>query len=596
MSGFKSSYSSENLEQAIGAALLQEKYSYNITQDKKKNYSSLKEAIAAVTDEKYKVKGLVLTFFTGTEWVVKRYNGENASGFVTEGNWIDLVDKASTTKDGLMSKEDKAKLSNFVSGPTSVTSTHVVVFDGATGKLVKDSGFTIETSVPRNAKFTDTVYTHPTTPGNKHIPSGGSAGKILKWSANGTAVWGDEKDTTYSKATSAVLGLIKIGYEENGKKYPVELDSEGKAFINVPWTDTNTTYSVFKAATSSVAGGTGLVPAPAAGAQAKFLRADGTWQTPTNTTYSNMAGATSSAAGKAGLVPAPAAGKQASFLRGDGTWVVPTNTTYSKATTTTLGLVMTGYTENGKNYPVELDGSGKMFVNVPWTDNNTTYEIVGGYNTTGLVKNGSSLTSASEDNGYTACPIIDGIPFYKRKGYFNIINELGSYDINPDIYYVLKPQGGKLSVTLQGSISNAFNQWMFEFECEDSPITLSLPSSIEWDRGDVLSPKELNKYIVSIIGNIATYREVVWYKKVESIQVTNTSDLYYVRINGVNINKVDSFLYRIGYSINLFAWDTGRVSVRVAYKDGTSAYKSVANNRSDRIIIEKEISSVTITY
>ena len=59
----------------------------------------------------------------------------------------------------------------------------------------------------------------------------------------------------------------------------------------------------------------------------------------TDTTYSNMTGATSSAAGTSGLVPAPAAGKQASFLRGDGTWVVPTNTTYSNATTSTAGLM-----------------------------------------------------------------------------------------------------------------------------------------------------------------------------------------------------------------------------------------------------------------
>lgn len=59
----------------------------------------------------------------------------------------------------------------------------------------------------------------------------------------------------------------------------------------------------------------------------------------TNTTYSAMTGATSSAAGAAGLVPAPAAGKQASFLRGDGAWAVPTNTTYSAATTSAAGLM-----------------------------------------------------------------------------------------------------------------------------------------------------------------------------------------------------------------------------------------------------------------
>ena len=59
----------------------------------------------------------------------------------------------------------------------------------------------------------------------------------------------------------------------------------------------------------------------------------------TDTTYSNMTGASSSAAGSAGLVPTPAAGKQASFLRGDGTWAVPANTTYSVATSTSNGLM-----------------------------------------------------------------------------------------------------------------------------------------------------------------------------------------------------------------------------------------------------------------
>ena len=53
-----------------------------------------------------------------------------------------------------------------------------------------------------------------------------------------------------------------------------------------------------------------------------------------------MKAATASTAGAAGLVPAPAAGKQASFLRGDGTWVVPTNTTYGLASTTANGAII----------------------------------------------------------------------------------------------------------------------------------------------------------------------------------------------------------------------------------------------------------------
>ena len=177
--------------------------------------------------------------------------------------------------------------------------------------------------------------------------------------------WTDN-NTTYAQATSDKLGLVKIGYSATGKNYPVVLDGSGKMYVNVPWTDTNTTYSNMGAATSSAAGKAGLVPAPAAGAQGKYLRGDGTWQTPPNTTYSNMGGATSSAAGKAGLVPAPAAGKQTSFLRGDGTWVVPTNTTYGLASTTANGLLR------------QLNGSTSNFMrgDGTWaTPPNTTYAV-----------------------------------------------------------------------------------------------------------------------------------------------------------------------------------------------------------------------------
>lgn len=45
------------------------------------------------------------------------------------------------------------------------------------------------------------------------------------------------------QATSDLLGLVKIGYVENGKNYPVEL-SNGQMYVNVPWTDTNTTYTL----------------------------------------------------------------------------------------------------------------------------------------------------------------------------------------------------------------------------------------------------------------------------------------------------------------------------------------------------------------
>lgn len=45
-------------------------------------------------------------------------------------------------------------------------------------------------------------------------------------------------------ADSNNIGGIKTGYAQNGKNYPVALDENKKAYVNVPWTDTNTTYNV----------------------------------------------------------------------------------------------------------------------------------------------------------------------------------------------------------------------------------------------------------------------------------------------------------------------------------------------------------------
>lgn len=222
------------------------------------------------------------------------------------------------------------------------------------------------------------------------------------------------KPSTFTPPTSSatVLGGIKVGYTTSGKNYKVQLDSFGNAYVNVPWTDNNTTYNQ---ATADTLGLVKIGYATSGKNYAVALDGNGKmyvnvpW-TDTNTTYANMGAATSSAAGKAGLVPAPSAGAQGKYLRGDGTWQTPPNTTYAKANTSTLGLVMIGYAENGKNYPVELDDSGKMYVNVPWTDTNTTYGVVGANGSTGLIKNGSAVTSAS---GYTACPIVSGVPYYK---------------------------------------------------------------------------------------------------------------------------------------------------------------------------------------
>lgn len=47
-------------------------------------------------------------------------------------------------------------------------------------------------------------------------------------------------------ASSTIKGGITLGYSQSGKNYPVVLDNNGKAYVNVPWTDTTydlTTYA-----------------------------------------------------------------------------------------------------------------------------------------------------------------------------------------------------------------------------------------------------------------------------------------------------------------------------------------------------------------
>lgn len=131
---------------------------------------------------------------------------------------------------------------------------------------------------------------------------------IASGSANGTI----SVNTNGTTANVAVKGLGSWAYKSSGSYSDVGL---GGAITNI--TRSGTTFTATKAD----------------GTTFTFTQQDN------NTTYGNMGAATASAAGKAGLVPAPAAGKQASFLRGDGTWAVPTNTTYGVATTSANGLM-----------------------------------------------------------------------------------------------------------------------------------------------------------------------------------------------------------------------------------------------------------------
>lgn len=59
-------------------------------------------------------------------------------------------------------------------GALAANRIYLMVYDGTYWQIIGDM---------------DTVYTHPTSAGNKHIPSGGAANQILSYNAAGTAKW-----------------------------------------------------------------------------------------------------------------------------------------------------------------------------------------------------------------------------------------------------------------------------------------------------------------------------------------------------------------------------------------------------------------------
>lgn len=167
--------------------------------------------------------------------------------------------------------------------------------------------------------------------------------------------------TSIPQASSSALGGIKIGYSDNGRNYAIELDSSGKAYVNVPWTDTNTTYNVATTSANGLMSSSDKSKLDGIQAGADAVSFSRSLSSGTKIGTININGTNTD-------IYAPTAGKPVE---------------YGVATSATLGLVRIGYPESGKNYPVELNSSNQMYVNVPWTDNNTTYSAGAGLSLSG---------------------------------------------------------------------------------------------------------------------------------------------------------------------------------------------------------------------
>lgn len=186
----------------------------------------------------------------------------------------------------------QTNIDGAVTGPASATAGHIAVFDGATGKVIKDGTYTIATSVPSNAVFTDTKVT---SVDNHYKPANGTtligtAGSPV--TAGGKVITGITADSS-GHITDIITGTIPAAPTLSGLGGVGTINASGTAPLTLSASKSSTTVTIsgsvaeMTAATSNTAGAAGIVPAPDAGKQSAFLRGDGTWAFPTdtNTTY-----------------------------------------------------------------------------------------------------------------------------------------------------------------------------------------------------------------------------------------------------------------------------------------------------------------------
>ena len=266
---------------------------------------------------------------------------------------------------------------------------------------------------------------------------------------------------TLSAATASAIGGIKVSSVNTsavtvnsesttaGRYYPVELNNDSKAIVNIPWTDVNvtnnTTTSKYFLTGSTNSGDTtgGLVKRSTVYVDNDGHLYDDSKKVATEN-YVNTYVADEIGKGFAA--------NDAMVFKGtlgtDGKVAsLPTNGysagwTYKVATAGTYAGVSCGI---GDMVICVKDGptTGTSIINGDWSVVQSQLDLVGGNGTTGFVKNGSTVTSTS---GLTASPIIGGVPYYKDTTSFTI-----TANANDDDVVILSGSNGSNAVTYTAS-------------------------------------------------------------------------------------------------------------------------------------------------
>ena len=162
------------------------------------------------------VTALPASHHAGDVYIVK--TAGSYAGEVCEVGDMVLCVTTGTTANNAHWTVVQTNINGAVTGPTSAVTNRVAVFNGTTGKIIKDSGFTIGASVPANAKFTDTTYSAMNgasasaagAAGLVPAPAAGAATRYLR--SDGTWAVPPDTNTTY---TLSSFGITATASELN---------------------------------------------------------------------------------------------------------------------------------------------------------------------------------------------------------------------------------------------------------------------------------------------------------------------------------------------------------------------------------------------
>ena len=207
------------------------------------------------------------------------YTGDTSATY-DASKWEKLGDFRATVD--LTNYYTKSQVDSIANGKSSTSHTHSVIINGITKTIAATGGAAVDLGTYLTSHQSLAEYAKKNEAVNlseievfKNVLDSTPQGQVLKQVIRFSAIKGSTRvEIALEDATSNMAGLmsirdknkldriaegannyslplaangtrggIQVGYAANGKNYPVQLAGE-KAYVNVPWTDTNTTYGL----------------------------------------------------------------------------------------------------------------------------------------------------------------------------------------------------------------------------------------------------------------------------------------------------------------------------------------------------------------